>query len=33
MPREDEFEKILFEAIEEGLNELGESAKRAIYFI
>ena len=32
MPKEDEFEKILFEAIEEGLNELGESAKRAIYF-
>ena len=32
MPKEDKFEKILFEAIEEGLNELGKSAKRAIYF-
>jgi len=32
MPKGDEFERMLFEAIEEGLNELGESAKRAIYF-
>lgn len=32
MPKKDRFKKILVEAIDEGLNELGESARKAIYF-